>query len=260
MGERMNQVDTGRDGAMPVAPMPRPAMPARPGRGGQSSNGRRPVLDGRAGNGRRPEADARNGHGRLNEPPLWAPWYGIGFIAATVRFWRKGLTFSGRASRGEFWWSMLFVALMAVALTAVGTAIDGATQGTDGENDPATNAMTTIWQLATFLPGLSLTVRRLHDANHRGWWAMLPWLLSLASLLSVGSMAFMGDGDDALRLSVIALLAGVVLQLLGYALDVVMGVLPSNSAGARFDKAPSGEWPYGSDAGGSAAAVAADEK
>ena len=38
------------------------------------------------------------------EPPLEWPWYGIGFVAAVKRFFKKYATFNGRASRGEYWW------------------------------------------------------------------------------------------------------------------------------------------------------------
>ena len=38
------------------------------------------------------------------EPPLWAPYYGAPFPAAVKRFFAKYATFSGRASRSEYWW------------------------------------------------------------------------------------------------------------------------------------------------------------
>ena len=43
------------------------------------------------------------------EPPINMPWYGIDFVNAIKRFFTKYATFSGRASRGEFWWVMLFL-------------------------------------------------------------------------------------------------------------------------------------------------------
>jgi len=36
------------------------------------------------------------------------PYYGIGFIDAIKRGFRKYATFSGRASRSEYWWWALF--------------------------------------------------------------------------------------------------------------------------------------------------------
>ena len=44
------------------------------------------------------------------QPPLWAPWYGIPFPQAFLRFWQKYVRFDGRASRSEFWiWALWYV-------------------------------------------------------------------------------------------------------------------------------------------------------
>jgi len=36
------------------------------------------------------------------------PFYGASFGASVRRFFRKYAVFTGRASRSEFWWAMLF--------------------------------------------------------------------------------------------------------------------------------------------------------
>lgn len=50
------------------------------------------------------------------EPPLWAPYYGISFGGAVTRFFKKYATFSGRASRSEFWWWYLVNVVVAIVL------------------------------------------------------------------------------------------------------------------------------------------------
>jgi uncharacterized membrane protein YhaH (DUF805 family) len=65
------------------------------------------------------------------------------------------VNFSGRASRSEYWYWFLFVA-------AFGAIIG-----------PPAPRMRTIFFLATFLPGLSVSVRRLHDLDRSGWWVLL---------------------------------------------------------------------------------------
>jgi len=57
------------------------------------------------------------------------------------------------------------------------------------------------WGLATFIPSLALTVRRLHDGNFSGW------LVLLALVPFLGALALL-----------------------------VMTILPSNPAGQRFDQ------------------------
>ncbi len=49
-------------------------------------------------------------------PPLWAPWYGAGFLDAFVRFWKKYAGSTARASRSEFWWWYLANAIVVTVL------------------------------------------------------------------------------------------------------------------------------------------------
>lgn len=81
------------------------------------------------------------------------------------RAMRNYAGFSGRASRTEFW---QFVAALAGMLFVLGLIL-GPPQGRS------------IWPiflivlvgLVHLVPGLAVTVRRLHDANRTGWWALL---------------------------------------------------------------------------------------
>lgn len=104
------------------------------------------------------------------EPPLDQPLYGAAFDEAFVRYWRKGLTFTGRASRSEYWimWLLGFIAsLVAYAVAyAVGYSGDRTATGL-----VVLGAL--MVSLATIVPGIALSVRRLHDANLSGWWLLL---------------------------------------------------------------------------------------
>src|SRR6218665_2902761 len=44
--------------------------------------------------------------------PLWAPLYGATMRQAWTRFWKKYATFSGRASRSEFWFAYLWISIL----------------------------------------------------------------------------------------------------------------------------------------------------
>lgn len=76
---------------------------------------------------------------------------------------RKYATFSGRATRSQFW---LF-SLMFIILNIVGAVIDAAL-GT-GSPDGA-GVITCLVALVHFLPYISVLVRRLHDIDRSGWW------------------------------------------------------------------------------------------
>ncbi|MDP9905600.1 DUF805 domain-containing protein [Arthrobacter bambusae] len=64
--------------------------------------------------------------------PLGAPFYGALTSAAIDRFWRKYVTFTGRASRSEYWQWVLISAAVTVGLVvlclAVGATGDQATE------------------------------------------------------------------------------------------------------------------------------------
>lgn len=80
------------------------------------------------------------------------------FIDSIRVCFAKYADFHGRAGRPEFWWWTLFTLVASVALSVL--------------NDYAALA----FSLATFLPTLTVTTRRLHDTDKSGWWQLL-WLV-----------------------------------------------------------------------------------
>lgn len=103
------------------------------------------------------------GHAGGAQPYAAAP--ARSFTEAVAVCFQKYATFRGRASRSEYWWFTLFVTLLGL----LGALLEGA-MGSDGQ------ALSGIISLATFLPSLSVTVRRLHDTDRSGWWIGAFWL------------------------------------------------------------------------------------
>lgn len=111
------------------------------------------------------------------EPPLDQPHYGIGFGAAIKRYFTKYATFTGRASRGEYWWVALFNGVLVaifyalfgiVVATMAGTA---STSGSTPQLGPGYSALSSLfglYWLATIVPSLALAWRRLHDTGRSG--------------------------------------------------------------------------------------------
>ena len=98
----------------------------------------------------------------------------ISFVGAVKLGFQRYFDFSGRSTRAEYWWWVLFAFLVAVVLTIVDKIL-----GTNGEYG-GTGVITGLWGLATLIPGLAVTVRRLHDINKSGWWlllGLLSWLI-----------------------------------------------------------------------------------
>lgn len=106
----------------------------------------------------------------------------MGFLAAVGSSYVNILNFSGRARRAEFWWFMLFQFLVnigaALAFMAYVFAQPGFTDPNAAVVMPAEiMTYTAYWSVGQLvfmtLPGLSCTVRRLHDTDHSGWWYLI---------------------------------------------------------------------------------------
>jgi uncharacterized membrane protein YhaH (DUF805 family) len=82
----------------------------------------------------------------------------------------KYATFEGRARRKEFWYFVLFYVLALIVLLIV----DEIT-GTMNE-EAGIGLLSGIFILATLIPYLAVTVRRLHDTDRSGWWVLINLL------------------------------------------------------------------------------------
>ena len=118
----------------------------------------------------------RQGPGAEESQPM------ISFIGAIKLGFQRYFDFSGRSTRAEYWWWVLFTFLAAIVLTIVDNIL-----GTNSE-DGGGGLITGLWGLATFIPGLAVTIRRLHDINKSGWWillALISWLIIPAIVLLI---------------------------------------------------------------------------
>ncbi len=79
--------------------------------------------------------------------------------------------FDGRARRKEYWFFALFNMLFATAFTFIDKLI-----GTYYSQMGGYGILNTIYSLAVLIPGLAVSVRRLHDTNRSGWWLLLYFI------------------------------------------------------------------------------------
>lgn len=80
---------------------------------------------------------------------------------------KKYAVFSGRARRKEYWMFYLFHIIVSGGLGF----LDGLLQlNGDGPYGP----IYSIYALAVLVPSIALTVRRMHDSGHSGWWSIVP--------------------------------------------------------------------------------------
>lgn len=124
--------------------------------------------------------------------PLWAPLYGASAPDAVIRFFKKYSTFSGRASRSEYWWMILVNGVVSNLFYVLALLA--------GVNDANVLSIVAlgllgVWVLATLVPGVALVVRRLHDANLSGWMALLG-LIPLAGGIILLVLVLMGPNPE----------------------------------------------------------------
>jgi len=80
---------------------------------------------------------------------------------------KKYAVFNGRARRKEYWYFVLFNVLVSIVLTMIDHLI-----GTFS-TDSGLGLLSGIYTLAVLLPSMAVSVRRLHDTGHSGWWLFL---------------------------------------------------------------------------------------
>ena len=67
--------------------------------------------------------------------------------------------FEGRASRSEFWYFTLINFIIVVVLNIIGILTLGS-----------------LYALATLLPSIAVSIRRLHDIGKSGWWLLVGFI------------------------------------------------------------------------------------
>ena len=88
----------------------------------------------------------------------------MNFTQAISSGFNNYVNFAGRAARSEFWYWALFAALASLAGELIDLALFTSSTFTPVQ---------TLVNLALFLPGLAVSVRRLHDLDRTGWWLLL---------------------------------------------------------------------------------------
>ncbi|MDR5736673.1 MULTISPECIES: DUF805 domain-containing protein [unclassified Caballeronia] len=96
------------------------------------------------------------------------------FEAVRTTFLQKYATFEGRACRSEYWYAYLFSMVFGTALMVLsGVAKDSL----------IALAIIVIVAIAMILPGIAVTVRRLHDTDRSGWSALISFVPVIGGIM-----------------------------------------------------------------------------
>lgn len=100
--------------------------------------------------------------------------------AVSVCF-KKYATFTGRASRSEFWFFYLFYIIILII-------------GSVAESAAGITGLSYLFILPLWLPQLAVSVRRMHDTDRSGWFILVP-IYNLVLLCTASTPGSNKHGD-----------------------------------------------------------------
>ena len=119
----------------------------------------------------------------FNTPQIPTP-SGLGPFEAVKRVLSNYATFSGRASRSEYWWWTLMQFLAIFVPMVVVLVVAASTNTSPGEG--ALAGLLGLWVivavLGTIVPTIAATARRLHDIGQSGWLYLLIFIPSIGGI------------------------------------------------------------------------------
>jgi uncharacterized membrane protein YhaH (DUF805 family) len=87
--------------------------------------------------------------------------------------------FSGRATRSEYWYFVLFGLLFSLAAMLIDFSI-GTFYIEEG-----IGIFSSIYTLTILIPSLAVTVRRLHDTNRSAWWLLISLIPIIGTIVLI---------------------------------------------------------------------------
>ena len=107
----------------------------------------------------------------------------MSFIVSIKSGFKKSFDFKGRASRSEFYYWILFSYLFLIISIMINETLAGLI-------------------ILTFIPSISISVRRLHDLDRTGWWTLVSILLPFVIIYLMAKKGTKGKnsyGEDPIE-------------------------------------------------------------
>lgn len=94
---------------------------------------------------------------------------------------KKYAVFDGRAPRAEYWYFVLANIIISIVLSLFGGL---------------GRLLSTLLSVVLILPGLGVSIRRLHDTNRSGWWTLLSFIPIIGWIILIIFLATDGDAGN----------------------------------------------------------------
>ena len=110
--------------------------------------------------------------------------------------------FNGRSSRAAYWYYVLVYVLLYIVVSILESILGFGAFTQYGHDYYQVRPLTGLLSLALLLPSLGISVRRLHDTNHSGFWVLIGLIPIIGRLVLIywyvqpGTVCANQYGDD----------------------------------------------------------------
>ncbi len=121
----------------------------------------------------------------------------MGFTEAVKSVFSNYTNFSGRARRSEYWYFVLFNMLINFVLSTL-MALGGGYSDEMSAFAMIIAGLMSIYGLVAIIPGIAVSIRRLHDTGRSGWnllWGFVPLIGSIIVLIFMATDSVQGENQ-----------------------------------------------------------------
>ena len=115
----------------------------------------------------------------------------MGMMDYVKKCFQNYANFNGRARRAEYWYFCLFNTIISVVLSGLGRLAGG-----EGFIATALTGISSLYSLATLVPGLAVAWRRLHDIGRSGGYWFFIFIPLAGPIILLVWLATAGDAGD----------------------------------------------------------------
>jgi uncharacterized membrane protein YhaH (DUF805 family) len=98
----------------------------------------------------------------------------MGFGEAISSGFSNYVNFSGRTQRSGYWFWTLFVCILSVVASILDMVVAAAI---------GFSFVSVLLLLAIFIPGVAVSVRRMHDLDKSGWWLLIAFIPIIGAIM-----------------------------------------------------------------------------
>ena len=105
-------------------------------------------------------------------------------VEAYLKMLNNYAVFTGRSRRRDYWLAYLMNVIIIVVLNVLAFII------------PFIVYVSSLYSLAVLVPGIALSIRRLHDISKSGWWLFIGFVPIVGAIILLVFFATDSEGDN----------------------------------------------------------------